>query len=83
MATIHREHGFSFHVWPNDHEPPHVHVYKAGTHAVVTISDEPEIRKVKKMTDQDVLEAARIVAANVEKLLQGWRRLHGEEDTDQ
>ncbi|MBI4520710.1 MAG: DUF4160 domain-containing protein [Gemmatimonadetes bacterium] len=29
MPTVHRERGFRFQMYPNDHPPPHVHVMKA------------------------------------------------------
>lgn len=82
MATVHREQGFTFHIWPNDHEPPHVHAYKGGALVVITISQQPEVRKVKGMNDPDVVRAVRIVIANIDLLMEGWRRFHGQEDVD-
>ncbi len=41
MAAAIREDGLRFQVWPNDHPPPHVHVYVEGEEVRINlISDE-------------------------------------------
>ncbi len=35
MPTVHLQGGFRFVIYPNDHRPPHVHVFKAGTEVVL------------------------------------------------
>lgn len=49
---------------PREHDPPHVHVVRAGGEVIITLGDEasaPAIREVHHMTDRDVLRAYRIV----------------------
>ena len=65
---------------PREHGPAHVHVRKAGT---VVVIDLPEagrplsIRTIWRMRDADVVAAFRLVEANVEMLLEQWRKYHG------
>lgn len=37
MPKVLDEGGFRISVWPNDHPPPHVHVYKSGGECLVEI----------------------------------------------
>ncbi|MGQ0814908.1 MAG: DUF4160 domain-containing protein, partial [Gemmatimonadota bacterium] len=37
MATIHREAGISFRVYPNDHAPPHVHAWIGRGYAKIQL----------------------------------------------
>ena len=77
MATVHRENGFEFRIWPNDHTPPHVHAWKAGAMAKIELVDGFDVVKVREMRAMDVVRAVRIVMANEEKLLQAWEEIHG------
>lgn len=77
MATVHRESGFEFRIWPNDHTPPHVHAWKAGGMVKIELVDGFGIVKVRGMKGADVVRAVRIVMANEEKLMQAWEEIHG------
>jgi hypothetical protein len=77
MATVHRESGFEFRIWPNDHTPPHVHAWKAGGMAKIELVGGFGIVKVRDMKGTDVVRAVRIVMANEEKLMQAWEEIHG------
>lgn len=76
MATVHRENGFEFRIWPNDHAPPHVHAWKAGGMAKIELVAGFGLVKVREMKPVDVIRAVRIVIANREKLLQAWEEIH-------
>lgn len=76
MATVHRENGFEIRIWPNDHAPPHVHVWKAGGMAKIELVDGFDILKVRDMKPVDVIRAVRIVIANEEKLIHAWGEIH-------
>lgn len=41
MPTVHRESGFQFRVFPNDHGPAHVHAIKAGGSAKISVGGNP------------------------------------------
>lgn len=77
MATAHREDGFEFRIWSNDHAPPHVHAWKAGGMAKIELTGYAVV-KVRHMGAADVIRAVRIVAANRNKLMKAWRETHGE-----
>lgn len=77
MTTAHREDGFTFHIWSNDHAPAHVHARKGGAQVVVTL-ELVAVREVRGMKPADVVRAVRIVIANRAELLKVWRELHGE-----
>jgi hypothetical protein len=78
MATAHRENGFEFRIWPNDHAPPHVHAWKAGRNGQDRAGpDGFDVVKVREMRPIDVIRAVRIAIANHEKLMQAWEEIHG------
>lgn len=80
MPTVHRQEGYRFVVYPNDHRPPHVHVFKAGGEAIILIGDDdaaPSIRERKGMSDHDAIRAVLIVEELQAQLLQSWRSIHG------
>lgn len=77
MATAHREDGFEFRIWPNDHAPPHVHAWKAGGMAKIELVDGFDVLKVREMKPIDVIRAVRIAIANHEKLMRAWEEIHG------
>ena len=58
-----------------DHEPPHVHVWNAGTELVINL--EPlEIHENNRMLPNNARKAFDIVAYNQTDLLIAWRGLH-------
>ncbi len=79
MPTIWSERGFTFMIHTNDHEPAHVHAYKAGGVALINIID-LHTRKVIKMKKQDVRLAKQIIAANRDFFLSEWERIHRDDN---
>lgn len=82
MAEAHREAGFVFRIYgpPREHGPPHVHVHKTGTQAVLHLGDAntPVFPlRISRMAASDVVKAVRIAQANREKLLSEWEKHHG------
>lgn len=75
MPTIWSERGFIFMIHTNDHEPAHVHAYKAGGVIVINILD-LSLRKVIHLKKADAKLAKQIVAANEHLFLQKWREIH-------
>lgn len=82
MPTIIRQAGFR--VWinnpPREHGPAHVHVENADAEIVVDLpaNDQPlQLREDYGMRPSDLVRAIRLVEANVERLLDEWRRIHG------
>lgn len=75
MPTIWSERGFIFMIHTNDHEPAHVHAYKAGGVIVINVLD-LSLRKVINLKKADAKLATQIVAAKTELFLQKWREIH-------
>ena len=81
MPTVLRAAGFRVVIYlpPREHEPPHVHVWKAGGEVVVelTTAGRPQtIRSVSDMRTVDVIKAFRLVETQTEYLLTCWRQYH-------
>ncbi|MQA92767.1 MAG: DUF4160 domain-containing protein [Gemmatimonas sp.] len=80
MPTIHREEGFRFVIYVDDHEPAHVHVRYAGAIARIRIGDadhRPIATDPGSMRTPDVRRAVRIVEANQKQFFEAWREIHG------
>ena len=52
MATLHRERGLTFHVFPNDHQPAHVHVLKDGRSFMAELTDAAKTEKRKAQIER-------------------------------
>jgi hypothetical protein len=76
MPTVHREDGFRIVIWPNDHRPPHVHVFTASGEAVVEL-DPISVREYVGMKLGEVVRAVRIVEVHRKKLILAWEEIHG------
>jgi hypothetical protein len=76
MSTVHREDGYRFVIWSNDHPPAHVHAIRGGGVAVIEIRS-LAVRSVRGLRDAEVVKAVRIVEANRNMLLRKWRKIHG------
>ena len=80
MPTILRQNGFSFIVYPNDHRPAHVHVFKAESELILYLGDEtapPFVRENIRMGKRDERLALIIAGENQEYLLSEWEKIHG------
>jgi Domain of unknown function (DUF4160) len=78
MATIMTQDGFQVMIFTNDHQPAHVHVFKAGTEAVINLVP-VRIRENYRMSKKNLRKAVEIVAGNQGLLRQAWREIHGDE----
>ncbi|QDZ39388.1 DUF4160 domain-containing protein [Euhalothece natronophila Z-M001] len=79
MPTVLREQGYRIVIYPNDHQPAHVHVLKAGGEIKVDISklDEIQVIEVVKMKNKEALTALNLVIKNQKLLLSKWEEIHG------
>lgn len=74
---------FVFHIFSNDHDPSHVHVYKGGEKIVINLGDKtspPSFVKRKRktyMTEKNAAKAWKIVAVKQNYLLKMWGKIHG------
>ena len=64
MPTVLRVDGFQVRIFPNDHPPAHVHVFKTGAAIVIelgTASRPPRIREISGMARPDAVKAVTLV----------------------
>jgi Domain of unknown function (DUF4160) len=81
MPTILREQGFRVVIYPNDHLPSHVHVFKGSGEVRIELGDEeldPSLMSITgQISDKDVVKGLYLVKENQAKLLAKWRKIHG------
>lgn len=79
MPTILRSNGFLFVIHPNDHEPPHVHIFRAGAEMIINLGidgGEPVIRDVYRMRNRDIEVALANTRVNNDVFLRRWREVY-------
>lgn len=80
MPTVHREQGFTFHVYDNDHQPAHIHVKKNSGEIKVDIRERDEVELLcitSKMKRADINKALDIAEDNLKKFRARWEKYHG------
>jgi hypothetical protein len=65
-------------IYPNDHTPPHVHVWKAGNEARVLLS--PVELWGSDLSPGENRQALAIVETNRDTLLARWVEIYGDDD---
>jgi hypothetical protein len=81
MVTVFKQDGLSFRIFPNDHLPNHVHVFKAGGEARIEIAGEDGNAHTitnNGLSRRDLAKAVALVQENQALLLQQWSNYHGE-----
>lgn len=76
MARVFRENGFTGQVWPNDHQPPHVHVRNANGEVRVDLTTF-EVMSVQGMSRREERQAVDLVKLYLEACWTKWRQFHG------
>jgi hypothetical protein len=80
MPTVLRRDGFEFRIHTDDHEPSHVHVFKAEGEVVINLGDattKPFVRENARMSVKDERRALRLATEQQNYLLERWRKIHG------
>ena len=79
MPTVLRVHGLRFVIWPNDHAPPHVHVFSAGAEATIELGDQsgyPRVIENRRMSRTDLAKALNAVLEHRATLRRRWSEIH-------
>lgn len=79
MPTVLRIDGLRVVIYPNDHRPPHIHVWGAGTEAVFILNcpaGPPTLRGSFGFSTADLNRIALALAANLTALCVEWDRIH-------
>ena len=79
MPTVLEKDGFRITIRTRDHNPPHVHVYKADGQIKITIGSETEPTEIVGvwMNRSDARKAVAIVEENHMYLMAKWREIYG------
>ena len=79
MVTVHREAGFRFIIFADDHEPAHVHVFGDGQAKINLAGTDgaPELVSAAGMKAGDLRKVMRIVTEQQASLLEQWKAYHG------
>jgi hypothetical protein len=64
----------------NDHNPPHVHCYKAGASAKIRIKDGKIMAENKRFTRKSLERLSNFVFKNQVLLLEKWEEFYGQEN---
>ena len=76
MPTIIKQDGFRVVIWPNDHLPPHVHVFKREAEVKIALL-EPIVFNVEgQISNKDLVKALNLVIEHQIELLQRWKEIH-------
>ena len=80
MVTVHRAHGLRFVIYPNDHDPAHIHVIGDGELKVNIrgLDGLPELVWSVGMKITDRRNAMDVIRDRQEELMAHWHRLTGD-----
>ena len=78
MVTVHRAYGFRFVIFPNDHDPPHVHVFGQGGEARIVLGAAGEITLdwFAGISGGDLRKVMQEAQRERERLIVMWRKIH-------
>jgi hypothetical protein len=80
MPTLLRQDGFDIRMYFDDHDPPHIHAFRAGGQAKVALGSSevaPSLMLVQGMSAKDAKKAIAIVTEYQMQLLEKWEEYHG------
>jgi len=80
VPTLLKQDGFDIHIYFDDHDPPHVHVFKAGGQAKIALGNSyrlPSLILVQGMSAKEAKAAIAIVTEHQTYLREKWEEYHG------
>ena len=80
MPTILKIFGLRVVIYPNDHQPAHVHVHGNGCEAVFKLhcpNGPPTVRENYGFSKKELVKILRAIFDNLDKLCAAWRQIHG------
>jgi hypothetical protein len=80
VPTVLRIGSLRFVIWPNDHSPPHVHVFSSDAEAKIElgpVDGYPRLVENRRMSRRELGLALRSTFEHRELLLAKWREIHG------
>jgi hypothetical protein len=80
MPTLLRQDGFDIRMYFDDHDPPHIHAFKAGGQAKVALGSlevAPSLIMVQGMSAKEAKKAIALVMEYQTQFLEKWEEYHG------
>ena len=76
MPTIVKHDGFRIVIWPNDHLPPHVHVFKRDAEVKIALLELIVFNVEGEISNKDLAKALNLVIKYQVELLERWKEIH-------
>jgi len=76
-----QKHGYNVAVYPNDHEPAHVHVTKDKRHVIVFLAP-IEFGQNDGFKNADLRRIRKLVKKHKKRLFEAWIEYHGISDSE-
>ena len=83
LVQVLREKGFVFQIYPSDHSPAHVHVFKGGREVILNLGSDPtalSVRENRRMPQPRVRHALEIAEARWLELREKWDEIYAENE---
>ena len=80
MPTVLRIGGLRVVIYPNDHQPPHVHVIGNGCEAIVFLNcpeGPPNLRENYGFSQSELGKILIALQASIQELCEKWSEIHG------
>ena len=77
MVTIlnRRQHGYDVRMYPGDHDPPHVHVWKGGRQVKIDLTSMEVISATHKFNSREIRQMVNLLREHERLLYSVWERL--------
>ena len=77
MVTLlnRRQHGFDVRMYPGDHDPPHVHVWKGGKQVKIDLESMEVISSRHDFNSREIRQIVNLLREHESMLLGVWERL--------
>lgn len=77
MVTIlnRRQHGYDVRMYPGDHDPPHVHVWKGGKQVKIDLESMDVISTSHAFHSREIRQIVNLLREHESLLLSVWERL--------
>ena len=76
MPTVVRQAGFRIVIYPNDHEPAHVHVLKSGSEVKINALTLSLMSVNGDISNRDIRKAMEMVAQHQQLIIHQWGQWH-------
>lgn len=77
MPNIFTKNGFRIVIYPNDHEPIHVHIHKAGSEIRINVLNLKPMSVKGSIGNRDIKKALKLVEEQQKLIIEKWCEING------